>query len=98
MNNRLVTTKQKKFIEKTCGALGINIDEMMEINNLSKIIKAQNDLFEIILKQGEQITQLKKEINDLQESVRILSQSKIDDMWKLFVNGSLENQENEANG
>jgi hypothetical protein len=32
--NRLVTTKQKKFLEKTFNALGISIEDFMEINNL----------------------------------------------------------------
>lgn len=32
--NRLVTTKQKRFLEKTFNALGISIEDFMEVNNL----------------------------------------------------------------
>lgn len=40
--NRLVTTKQKKFLEKTFECLGITVEEMLEINNI-RAIKEENE-------------------------------------------------------
>lgn len=96
MKNRIVTTKQKKFIERTCIALGIDIDEMLEINELSSIKKSQKDLFDIILVQGQTINELKKEMNELQDSLRKITQAKIDEMWNLFI-GNSEDSESETN-
>ena len=39
MINRIMTTRQKKFLEKTLGCLGISIDELIDINNLSEYKK-----------------------------------------------------------
>lgn len=55
--NRLVTTKQKKFLEKTFKCLGISIEDFMEINNLIEYKK----------KTDEEIEQLKRENKFLAE-------------------------------
>ena len=55
--NRLVTTKQKKFLEKTFECLGISIEDFMEINNLIEYKK----------KTDEEIEQLKRENKFLAE-------------------------------
>lgn len=40
--NRLVTTKQKRFLEKTFKCLGISIEDFMEINNLIEFKEKTN--------------------------------------------------------
>lgn len=42
--NRIVTTKQKKFLEKTFKCLGITIEDLMEINNLHFLKRENKDL------------------------------------------------------
>lgn len=42
--NRLVTTKQKRFLEKTFECLGITVEEMLEINNIREIKKENEEL------------------------------------------------------
>jgi hypothetical protein len=44
--NRLVTTKQKKFLEKTFNCLGIDIEQFLEVNNISAIKKRNEELEE----------------------------------------------------
>lgn len=42
--NRIVTTKQKRFLEKTFECLGITVEEMLEINNIREIKKENEEL------------------------------------------------------
>jgi hypothetical protein len=44
MINRLVTTKQKRFLERTFKCLGISIDDFMEINNLKQLQETNRQL------------------------------------------------------
>ena len=43
MINRIMTTRQKRFLEKTLNCLGINVDELIDINNLSEYKKQIQD-------------------------------------------------------
>lgn len=37
INTRIMTTKEKKYIEKTLGILGITVDDLLEIQNLREM-------------------------------------------------------------
>lgn len=70
--NRIMTTKQKKFLEKTFECLGISIEDFMEINNLrayeARVHQLEQEnkfLAEVNTKQNEVIVGLRGEIEDL---------------------------------
>lgn len=70
--NRLVTKKQKKFLEKTFECLDISIDDLMEINNLKELIKQNKELQEQIntlnaanIVMAETIQKMKENITEL---------------------------------
>jgi hypothetical protein len=78
--NRLVTTKQKKFLEKTFEALGISIEDFMEVNNLIEFryttekeiesLKNENKfLAEVNTKQNEIIRDLNIRIEELNQRI-----------------------------
>lgn len=78
--NRIMTTKQKKFLEKTFDCLGISIEDFMEINNLrtymketdEKIIKLESDnkfLAEVNTEQNKVIVDLRGQIEELNQKV-----------------------------
>ena len=78
--NRLVTTKQKKFLEKTFKALGISIEDFMEVNNLIEFryttekeiesLKNENKfLAEVNTKQNEIIRDLNIRIEELNQRI-----------------------------
>ena len=78
--NRLVTTKQKKFLEKTFDALGISIEDFMEINNLIEFktkteaeietLKKDNKfLAEVNTQQNEIIRELFVKIEELNQRI-----------------------------
>ena len=70
--NRLVTKKQKKFLEKTFECLDISVDDLMEINNLKELIKQNKELQEQIntlnaanIVMAETIQKMKENITEL---------------------------------
>lgn len=72
ITNRLVTTRQKKFLEKTLGCLGISIEDLLEINNLKELIKKNEELqkqVEVLnasnVVMAETIQRMKENITDL---------------------------------
>lgn len=78
--NRLVTTKQKKFLERTFNALGISIEDFMEINNLIEFrantekeineLKNENKfLAEVNTKQNEIIRDLYARIEEMSQRI-----------------------------
>lgn len=74
--NRIMTTKQKKFLEKTFECLGISIEDFMEINNLKayeervKRLEDENKfLAEVNTKQNEVIIDLRGQIEELNQKV-----------------------------
>jgi FtsZ-binding cell division protein ZapB len=78
--NRLVTTKQKKFLERTFNCLGISIEEFMEINNLMEFrnttlaeienLKKENKfLADINTKQNEIIRELSIRIDETNQKI-----------------------------
>lgn len=80
ITNRLVTTKQKKFLEKTFKCLGISIEDFMEVNNLiefkretdEKIKALTNEnkfLAEVNTTQNEVIKELNLKIETLNQKI-----------------------------
>ena len=70
--NRLVTKKQKKFLEKTFACLDISIEDLMEINNLKEVIKQNKELQEQVnvlnasnLVMAQTIEKMKENITEL---------------------------------
>ena len=70
--NRLVTKKQKKFLEKTFDCLDISIEDLMEINNLKEVIKQNKELQEQVnvlnatnLVMAQTIEKMKENITEL---------------------------------
>jgi predicted nuclease with TOPRIM domain len=71
-----MTTKQKKFLEKTFECLGISIEDFMEINNLKayeervKRLEDENKfLADVNTKQNEVIIDLRGQIEELNQKV-----------------------------
>lgn len=78
--NRLVTTKQKKFLERTFKCLGISIEDFMEINNLVEfknqterdiegLRNANKFLVEVNTQQNEIIRELNLRIEELNQKI-----------------------------
>lgn len=44
IQTRVITKKQKKFLDETLVALGINLDELLLINNLTELIEENKRL------------------------------------------------------
>lgn len=95
--NRLVTKKQKKFLEKTFACLDISIEDLMEINNLKEVIKQNKELQEQInvlnasnLVMAQTIEQMKQNITEL------IVQQQNDALEQLFKEYGTPSIENEA--
>lgn len=74
--NRIMTTKQKKFLEKTFECLGISIEDFMEINNLKayeeRVQQLERDnkfLADVNTKQNEVIVDLRGQIEELNQKL-----------------------------
>jgi uncharacterized protein YydD (DUF2326 family) len=78
--NRLVTTRQKKFLERTFTALGISIEDFMEVNNLIEFRKKTEEelaalrvenkfLTEVNMKQNEIIRDLNLRIEEINQRI-----------------------------
>lgn len=72
MVNRIMTTRQKKFLEKTLCCLGISIDELIDINNLSSYkgqIKEQAERIDLlekaVIQSNEVISHLTNQVAEL---------------------------------
>lgn len=63
--NRLVTTKQKKFLERTFNALGISIEDFMEINNLIEFKKNTEEAIETLKKENKFLADVNTQQNEI---------------------------------
>ena len=70
MINRIMTTKQKKFLEKTFECLGVDIDTFLLISELpnilaeNKTLREENtELRKILIEQNESIVNTTKVLN-----------------------------------
>lgn len=85
ITNRLVTTKQKKFLEKTLGCLGVSIEDLLEINNLKELIKENQDLKEQIKVLNATQTIMANEIQVMKENItELIVQQQNDAFQQLF--------------
>lgn len=86
ITNRLVTTKQKKFLEKTLGCLGISIEDLLEINNLKELIKENQDLKEQIKVLNATQTIMANEIQVMKENITELIVQQQNDAFRQLFN------------
>lgn len=63
--NRLVTTKQKKFLERTFNALGISIEDFMEINNLIEFKKNTEEAIDSLKKENKFLAEVNTTQNEI---------------------------------
>jgi hypothetical protein len=97
--NRLVTTRQKKFLEKTFECLGISIDDLLEINNLRAIQKEKKELEERVKLLEENAVLANETINSLNKLVAELIQNQQRDAYaQIFKGFGEEAFEEVANG
>lgn len=81
--NRLVTTKQKRFLEKTFKCLGIDVDEIMEINNIRKLKQEKEELEERVHYLEQALTKTNETIVELSRNVTEF----IDEMQQEMLSG-----------
>ena len=81
--NRLVTTKQKRFLEKTFKCLGIDVDEIMEINNIRKLKQEKEELEERVHNLEQSLTKTNETIVELSRNVTEF----IDEMQQEMLSG-----------
>ena len=81
---KFVTKKQKKFLENTCFALGITLDELMEVQDISRIkaeIKAlkeaNNSLVTGIEERDTLIKDITNIVNDLKVEIQNMQNEEI---------------------
>lgn len=63
--NRLVTTKQKKFLEQTFDALGISIEDFMEINNLIEFKKNTEEAIDTLKNENKFLADVNTQQNEI---------------------------------
>lgn len=95
ITNRLVTTKQKKFLEKTLGCLGVSIEDLLEINNLKELIKENQDLKEQIKVLNATQTIIANEIQIMKENITELIVQQQNDAYQQLFNVYEEDNEQE---
>lgn len=81
--NRLVTTKQKKFLERTFKCLGIDIDELLEVNNI-RHLKEENERLH------ERVAFLEKALTTTNETLALVTTQVtefIDEMHQEMMRG-----------
>lgn len=94
---RCITTKQKKFLIKMCLALGIDVNELMEINNLTEayakieeLKKENKEIKDLLNMQTNFNEDLKSKLADLEnlytEVVIKLNQLAFDSVWEGVTN------------
>lgn len=73
ITNRLVTTRQKKFLDKVFKALDINIEDLIEINNL-RVLKEKIKALEARVDEQDKTIKLQSEnilsLSNLYEELR----------------------------
>ena len=95
ITNRLVTTKQKKFLEKTLSCLGVSIEDLLEINNLKELIKENKDLKEQIKVLNATQTIMANEIQIMKENITELIVQQQNDAYQQLFNVYEEDKEQE---
>lgn len=90
INTRVITNKQKKFLEKTLCTLGIDIDQLLLTNNLSevisenKLLKEQNEIL------NQKLNLLNEKLNICNEAIESLNikmqKSAFEQIWGGEVN------------
>lgn len=87
ITNRLVTTRQKKFLEKTLGCLGISIEDLLEINNLKELIKKNEELQKQVEVLNASNVVMAETIQRMQENITdLIVQQQNDAFEQLFEN------------
>lgn len=80
ITNRIMTTRQKKFLEKVFKALDINVEDLIEINNL-KALKGEIIALKQIVEQQNETIKLQAEniltLSNLYEELRTKSEQNI---------------------
>lgn len=95
MINRLVTTKQKRFLEKTFKCLDISIDDFIEINNLKQIKEEKKQLEERVHLLEQNAVLQNDTINSLNKLVAELIQNQQKDAYATIFKGFGEVEEDE---
>jgi cell division protein FtsB len=95
MINRLVTTRQKKFLEKTLGCLGVSIDDLLEINNLKELIHKNKELEEQIKVLNATNVVMANEIQKMKENITELIVQQQNDAYEQILNGFANNEDKE---
>lgn len=93
MINRLVTTKQKKFLEKTFKCLDISIDDLLEINNLKKLIQKNKELEEQVKVLNATNLVMANEIQKMKENITELIVQQQNDAYEQILNGFANNDD-----
>lgn len=91
MINRLVTTKQKKFLEKTFKCLDISIDDLLEINNLKELIQKNKELEEQVKVLNATNLVMANEIQKMKENITELIVQQQNDAYEQILNGFANN-------
>lgn len=91
MINRLVTTKQKKFLEKTFKCLDISIDDLLEINNLRELIQKNKELEEQVKVLNATNLVMANEIQKMKENITELIVQQQNDAYEQILNGFANN-------
>lgn len=87
ITNRLVTIRQKKFLEKTLGCLGISIEDLLEINNLKELIKKNEELQKQVEVLNASNVVMAETIQRMQENITdLIVQQQNDAFEQLFEN------------
>ncbi len=93
MINRLVTTKQKKFLEKTFKCLDISIDDLLEINNLRELIQKNKELEEQVKVLNATNLVMANEIQKMKENITELIVQQQNDAYEQILNGFANNDD-----
>lgn len=92
MINRLVTTKQKKFLEKTFKCLDISVDDLLEINNLKELIQKNKELEEQVKVLNATNLVMANEIQKMKENITELIVQQQNDAYEQILNGFANNE------
>lgn len=69
INTKIMTTKEKKYIEKTLGILGLTIDDLLEVQNLKEI---RSEL-EALMKEYQETTKKLQEYKEVVEKNSVIT-------------------------
>lgn len=73
IKTRIITTKQKKLLDSTLVALGIELDELLQVNNLREIIEENKLIREQNTLLSEQLDLLNKRVIQLETDIQVLN-------------------------